>query len=67
MRRNLDRCNLWSSELLLSYRKLAAFTIAMSGEQPEHGRSRRNFYPGTGVPILAAKRYQTSLFANRRR
>jgi len=40
----------------------------MSGAQPERGVPRGNFYPGTGVPIRAAKLDQSSsLFANRRR
>jgi hypothetical protein len=38
MRRKREPCNLWSRERSLPFRKLAAFTIAMSGAQLDCGR-----------------------------
>jgi Integrase core domain len=52
-----------TEEPWLRSRKLAVFTTAMNGEQREHGRSRRNLYPGTGLPIRAARRDKTHFCA----
>jgi hypothetical protein len=49
----------------LEYHKLADFTIATSGAQPERSNPSRNTCPGTGVPILNADRPGLRLFADR--
>jgi hypothetical protein len=62
-RQNRGPCTRRTAEPWLRSRKLAVFTTAMNGEQREHGRSRRNLYPGTGLPIRAARRDKTHFCA----
>jgi hypothetical protein len=49
-------CTRWNSELSSPYGRLAVFTTATSGVQPERASPRRKFYLRTGLPILAVRR-----------